>query len=182
MVLLESTPIKLNSIMPNFELKDPFNNTHSSQSLMGKKGLLIIFTCNHCPYAIAIWERTITLSSFAKKLGINTVAINPNINPEYPEDSPENMIKFIQKNDISFPYLIDKKQNTAKEFNAQCTPDIYLLNNQSQLVYHGQLDNNWKDPKQVTREDLKDAISNLSSNNPISTEQSPSMGCSIKWL
>ena len=182
MALLESTHIQLNSKMPHFELQDPFNTSHNSKQLLGDKGLLIFFTCNHCPYAIAIWERSIKLAALAKEHNINTVAINPNINPNYPEDSPENMIKFIDNYNVSFPYLVDTTQETAKNFNAQCTPDIYLLNPNFELMYHGRLDDNWQDPNHVKKQDLKEAILALANNTPISKEQIPSMGCSIKWL
>ena len=114
MVLLESSLLVMGTEMPNFSLLDPYHNAHSRSDLMGEKGLLILFTCNHCPYAIAVWKRLINLSKFAKEKGIETVAINPNINPEYPDDSPEKMKKKIDEWNIPFPYLVDEKQETAK--------------------------------------------------------------------
>ena len=149
---------------------------------MGEKGLLILFTCNHCPYAIAVWKRLINLSKFAKEKGIETVAINPNINPEYPDDSPEKMKKKIDEWNIPFPYLVDEKQETAKLYQAQCTPDIYLLNHNNKLVYHGRVDDNWKNPEAVTKEELKQALIDLSLNRPYQHDQHPSIGCSIKWV
>ena len=181
MALLESLSLAVGTKMPEFTLPDPFGNRHSSQIVMGAKGLLVVFTCNHCPYAIAIWERLITLSNWAKVQGIFTVAVNPNIHPGYPDDAPDKMKQKITDWKIPFPYLVDESQDTAKSYNAQCTPDLYLLDSNHHLVYHGRLDDNWKEPNKVTREELKNAIASLSSGKPVVTPQYPSMGCSIKW-
>ena len=181
MVLLESTALELGMTMPRFELSTPDGTAHTSESLIGNKGLLIVFTCNHCPYAIAIWERLIALSHWAKPLSINTVAINPNINPNYPDDSPEAMAKKITEWGIPFPYLVDPKQETARDYQAQCTPDLYLLNGHNELAYHGRLDDNWQQPDLVTKQKLKEAMTALSQDKPITVTQYPSMGCSIKW-
>ncbi|OVE80924.1 thioredoxin family protein [bacterium K02(2017)] len=167
--------------MPAFTLNDPAGNSFNNSELMGDKGLLVIFTCNHCPYAIAIWPRTIALANHAKTLGINTVAINPNIHPNYPEDSPEKMQEKITEWGISFPYLVDASQQIAKDYQAQCTPDIYLFNQQEQLVYHGRVDDNWQEESKVTKQELKEAIDNLANDQPISKNQYHSIGCSIKW-
>ncbi len=181
-MLLESIPIKLGQKMPAFSCNSPTGESHSSTTLMGAKGLLIVFTCNHCPYAIAIWQRLIKLAQEAAPLGIHTVAINPNIHPNYPDDQPEKMIEKIDEWGISFPYLVDENQSIAKAYQAQCTPDLYLLNRNEELVYHGRLDDNWKNPKDVKQQELRTAILSLSQGLPVSTIQHPSMGCSIKWL
>lgn len=181
MALLESIDIPLGTIMPRFELSDPHNQKFISDDLFGSAGLLVVFTCNHCPYAIAVWDRLIRLSLFAKEKGVQTVAINPNIHPDYPDDAPDKMKEKIKEWQIPFPYLIDADQKIAQEFKAQCTPDIYLFDDQKKLVYHGRIDDNWKDENQVTKEELKEAITSLSLGQPIATDQFPSMGCSIKW-
>jgi peroxiredoxin len=181
MALLESIQIPLGGKMPDFELLDPYGKKYASDDLYGSKGLLVVFTCNHCPYAQALWSRVIRLAEFAKPLQINTIAINPNINPDYPDDSPEAMKDFIKKMGIPFPYLVDENQNVARAFEAKCTPDLYLYNARHQLVYHGRVDDNWKDEKAVTREELKEAVQYLAEEKAILTEQKPSMGCSIKW-
>lgn len=181
MALMESINIPLGSPMPNFELTDPFGKKHASDDMYGLKGLLVVFTCNHCPYAQAVWERVINLARFGENNGINTVAINPNINPNYPDDAPEAMKTKINELGIFFPYLVDESQNSAREFKAQCTPDLYLFNAEHALVYHGRIDDNWKDPKAVTRQELKEAMQNLVDGKPIDAAQKPSMGCSIKW-
>ena len=117
-------------------------------------------------------------------MGINTVAINPNINPDYPDDSPEAMVRFISQINITFPYLVDETQQTAREFKAQCTPDIYLLDKEGKLAYHGRIDDNWQHEDKVTKHELLAAINALANNleQAPAEQQKPSMGCSIKWL
>lgn len=181
MALVESLPLSLGSTFPSFVLPDPSGNPYSLDQLMGKNGILIAFTCNHCPYAIAIWDRLISLSYFAKSLGIETVAINPNIHPGYPDDAPEKMLEKISEWQIPFPYLVDEDQDVARSFQAQCTPDLYLLNSENSLIYHGRLDDNWKNPNMVTQEELKIAIQAFAHGHEVSDIQYPSMGCSIKW-
>jgi len=168
--------------MPVFSLQDAYGKEYNSEDLIGEKGLLIAFTCNHCPYAQAVWERFVHIAEQAKKLGINAVAINPNIHPDFPEDSPEEMKKLIQRLEIKFPYLVDETQKVAKDFKAQCTPDIYLLEKDGKLVYHGRIDDNWQDESKVTSHELLAAVNALANALPIDQEQKPSMGCSIKWM
>lgn len=182
MALLESIIIPLGTSLPDFKLKNPSGEEFEGATLSGDKGLLIGFLCNHCPYAIAVWPRFVRLAQYAKGLGINAVAINSNINPDYPEDSPEEMIKKIREWNIDFPYLVDEGQNTARAFKAQCTPDIFLFNSEKKLVYHGRIDDNWQDEESATKEELKEAIDQCASGQEISKDQKPSLGCSIKWL
>jgi peroxiredoxin len=181
MALLESLIIPLGTKMPTFHLKDPNAKLFKSVDLFGPKGLLVVFTCNHCPYALAVWPRVIRLSQYAKEQGIQTLAINPNINPSYPDDSPAKMKEKIKEWNIPFPYLVDETQQTAKQFKAQCTPDIYLFNKNKELIYHGRIDDNWKDESKVNKQELKEAITQHAQSKPLTQKQMPSMGCSIKW-
>ena len=181
MALLESIKIPLGTTIPSFELKDAFGKTFKSDELFGDRGLLVVFTCNHCPYAIAVWPRVIRLAEYGKGMRVNTVAINPNINPDFPDDAPDKMVLKIKELGIQFPFLVDETQSVADKFKAQCTPDIYLFNKNKELVYHGRIDDNWKDEEAVTREELKEAMNNMAAGRPIDAKQKPSMGCSIKW-
>ncbi|MBT5856249.1 thioredoxin family protein [bacterium] len=181
MALVESVSIQLGTKMPDFFLATPDEESLSSDSLMGEKGLLVVFTCNHCPYAIAIWDRVIALANEFESKGISTVAINPNIHPGYPEDSSENMTRLIEQRGIEFPYLVDPDQSVARSYDAQCTPDLYLLNTKQELVYHGRLDDNWQRPDQVEKQDLRLAMTALVAGESLLDTQLPSMGCSIKW-
>ncbi len=181
MALLESILVKLGTPIVDFELKDPHGKLYKSSELFGERGLLVVFTCNHCPYAIAVWPRVIRLAKYAKGMRINTVAINPNINPAFPDDAPDKMIEKIKEFGIEFPYLVDEHQTTARAFKAQCTPDIYLFNKDKKLAYHGRIDDNWQDESKITREELKEAMNNMVTGQPIDPVQRPTMGCSIKW-
>jgi peroxiredoxin len=181
MALLESIKIPLGTKIPEFELKDALGKSYKSAELFGDRGLLVVFTCNHCPYAIAVWPRLIRLAQYGLGMRVNTVAINPNINPDFPDDAPDKMILKIKELEIPFPYLVDETQKIAESFRAQCTPDIYLFNKDRQLVYHGRIDDNWKEEEKVTREELKEAMNNMAAGRPIDIKQMPTMGCSIKW-
>lgn len=181
MALVESIDIPLGTLMPAFRLPDPGGAYHNSGQLMGKNGLLVVFTCNHCPYAIPQWPRFMQLANYAKKIGVGTVAINPNIHPDYPEDAPAEMQKKISDWKIPFPYLIDESQSIARAYKAQCTPDPYLFAANKKLVYHGRLDDSWQDAAKVTKAELKMAIDCLVAGKSINPEQKPAMGCSIKW-
>ncbi|MFN4245235.1 MAG: thioredoxin family protein [Brevinematia bacterium] len=180
---VESRNIDIGKVMEKFRLQDPYGNYYSSDDLMGSKGLLVVFTCNHCPYARAIWPRLIKLSQEIVDKGINVVAINSNsANKEYPDDSVEEMIKRIDEWNIPFPYLVDKDQSVARSYGAECTPDIFLLDKDMKLFYHGRFDDNWKDINNVKKEDLKEACYLLIDGKQPPSEQYPSMGCSIKWI
>jgi len=181
MAVLHSIVIPLGTQMPAFELQDPFGKKYAGEGLYGKKGLMLGFFCNHCPYALAVWPRFIRLAKYAMESHINTVAINPNIHPDYPQDAPDKMIQKIKEWGIPFPYLVDESQDVARSFKAQCTPDIFLFGGNQKLVYHGRMDDNWEDESKVAQEELKDAISNLATGQPQAEKQMPCMGCSIKW-
>lgn len=182
MALMESVDGQLGTSLPTFELADPDGERYSSHDLSGAKGLLIAVTCNHCPYAIALWPRLIELAGVARGLGIETVALNPNMNPAYPDDSPEAMRAKIQEWGLDFPYLVDEQQQVARALRAQCTPEFFLYDADRVLVYHGRLDDNWKEPERVTSEELREAIEALASGGEVSARQNPALGCSIKWL
>lgn len=181
MALLESADILIGTKIEHFELEDPSGVVYNSKDISGSNGLLVYVVCNHCPYNQAIWERLVKISKFAKKIDVGVVAINPNIHPNYPEDSPSHMLDKIVEFNIEFPYLVDANQNVARSLGAVCTPDIFLFDGDGGLFYHGRVDDNWKDSKKVTKEELQDALMMLfSSKNPPEV-QNPSMGCSIKW-
>ena len=184
MALLKSIFVPMGSKMPSFVLKNPEGKEYTSESLYASeqcKGLIVAFLCNHCPYVIAIWDRFIQLANDVKELDVNTIVINPNIHPDYPKDSASEMQIMIEKHKMQFPYLVDEKQDVAKIFQAQCTPDIFFYNQNQKLIYHGRIDDNWEDETQVKKQELRNAVQNYVSDQKISKVQHPSMGCSIKW-
>ena len=182
MALLESVPARLGSLLPTFSLADADGIVYRSDDLSGANGLLVVVTCNHCPYAQAVWPRVVRLARHAREVGIATVAINPNLNPDYPDDSPPAMKEAIARLGIAFPYLVDRDQSVARALDAQCTPEFYLYDRDRRLAYHGRLDDSWKDESKVTRRELQGAIEALATGRPVDADQPPSMGCSIKWL
>lgn len=181
MSVLYSTALQVGWQAPDFTLPDTNGQTFRLYSQQPKHGTLIIFTCNHCPYAKAAWPLLIELANKYQKRGIQFVAINPNDEKAYPEDSFEVMKQRANQWGLPFPYLRDDSQEVAKTYQAQCTPDVYLLDKNKKLYYHGRINDNWKDPTKVTRNDLDEALRRLFIGDRAPVEQFPSMGCSIKW-
>lgn len=182
MVLLSSEKSTLFEEYPHFSLNNSFGDTVLSQQLVSSNGLLVVFTCNHCPYAIALWDRMINDYSTIQSFGFEVVAINPNINPNYPDDSPENMKSLVENKHIPFEYLVDEDQSIASQYDAKCTPDFFLLNPDMNLLYRGAYDDNWKDETAVTESYILKSMEYYQLNQSILySDQSSSMGCSIKW-
>ena len=182
MSLIQSKELPLGAKLENFELVDAFENKYTLDDSLGKVGIIIAVMCNHCPYSNAIWKRLERVSEFAKKLDISTLAINPNIHPNFPEDSPAHMRDKIDEFGLTFPYLVDENQEVSKALGAACTPDIFLFDKNKELYYHGRLDDNWHDEKSVKYEDLREAVISLFGEQEPPKKQFPSQGCSIKWL
>lgn len=181
MALIQSKHIGLGWKKPSFSLQTAHDQQVNLNQFNGESGTLIIFTCNHCPYAISIWDRLIQYDQDWNKKGILTLAINPNIHPDYPEDSIESTQTFIQQKNLKFPYLIDKTQKCAELFQAQCTPDLYLFCPQGTLYYHGRFDNGSLKNDEISSHDLMSATQSLIKKEGAPLQQKPSIGCSIKW-
>ena len=179
MVLTESTMVSLGSKAPYFSLPDTDGNNLSIENF-SKEILVVIFTCNHCPYAKAVEDRLIKLANDYNSK-VDFVLISSNDAENYPEDSPEKMAELAESKSYPFPYLFDETQEIAKAYSAVCTPDIFLYNNDRELEYRGRLDDNWKEPEKVSREELKMAIEFILKGEKIDFTQIPSMGCNIKW-
>lgn len=181
MVLLYSEKSKLGIPSPDFSLSSVDGKQYSLKDFSSKKVLAVFFICNHCPYVQAIEDRILGLWRDLKGKNVQFVGICSNDPTDYPDDSPQSLLKRWKEKNYGFPYLIDETQETARTYGAVCTPDIFVFDEKRCLAYHGQLDNNWKDPKNVTREDLRDAIEQLLAGKTPTPDQVPSMGCSIKW-
>ena len=181
MALMQSTKISLGSKASDFNLQGTDNNLYSLSSFKSYKVLIIIFMCNHCPYVKAVLERLIELQKKFQKSGVLLIGINPNDTTRYPEDSMENMKKLVSEKQVSFPYLLDETQNVARAYKAVCTPDIFVYGSERTLLYHGRVDDNWKEPKKITREDLRIAIEMILEDKVVVPDQISSIGCSIKW-
>jgi peroxiredoxin len=165
-----------------FALPGVDGKTWSLQQCTGKKGLLVMFICNHCPYVKAVRERIVRDVQELKVLGINSVAIMSNDTVNYPDDSFENMKRIAGEWGFDFPYLLDESQAVARAYGAVCTPDFFGYNADLQLQYRGRLDASRKEtaPADVRR-DLFEGMKQVALTGKGPAEQIPSMGCSIKW-
>jgi len=182
MALVASVHVDLGWQLPDMDVKDINGEVVHLREQMGEQGLLVAFTCNHCPYAIAVWPRLIRHARAMKEMGVNTIAVNSNIRPDLPEDGLPAMQKKIREWGIDFPYLADETQDVAKAFEAQCTPDLYMFDKQGKLYYHGRIDDYWKDEAKVTKEELVPAAEAMVAGQAAPQPQHPTIGCSIKWL
>ena len=167
-------------IAPQFNLPSTKGVDVSLNSASGKNGTLIMFICNHCPYVVGSMNDIVEEASALQIIGVNVLAICSNDAKEYPQDSFENMKKFALDYSFTFPYLHDADQSIAKLFNAECTPDFFGFNSSLELQYRGRLNNKRDNPEVVTR-DLFEAMSLIAKTGEGPREQSPSIGCSIKW-
>ena len=181
---LKHTPAgNLESIAPNFKLIGTDGKYYSLSGCKGEKGTLVMFICNHCPYVKAIIRELTDDCAKLKEDGINSVAIMSNDTKNYPEDSFENMKKFSDRYNFSFPYLIDETQEIAKKYDAVCTPDFFGYNKDLELNYRGRI-RELNDLKPVGSGDseLLKSMKLIAKTQQGPKEQYPSMGCSIKWF
>ncbi len=181
MVLLQSNPGEIGSVAVDFKLKGVNGKIYSLDTFAQKSVIVLIFMCNHCPYVQAVVKRFVLIQSKFADKNVQLIGISSNDVDSYPEDSFDNMIIFSKERKINFPYLIDENQSTARNYDAVCTPDIYVYDISRTLKYRGRLDDNWKEEDKVKSKDLESAIESVLNNEEITLEQIPSMGCSIKW-
>lgn len=168
---------------PEFNLMD----TVSGQSIefedvKGEKGTVVLFICNHCPFVIHVMDELIRIGNDYKDRGIGFVAISSNDVENYPDDSPEKMKQLAIKKAFPFPYLYDESQEVAKAYLAACTPDISVFDRSNLCVYRGQLDDSRPgNSEPVNGKNLRKVLDLLLENQPVPTDQRPSLGCNIKW-
>lgn len=182
MVLIDanSTVLKLGDHLPHFELPATDGLTISTHMIKDPV-LVVIFTCNHCPYAQAYEDRLIELGNKFDQAGVQCVLINSNDATNYPDDSFEAMKIRYKEKGFPFPYCHDESQAVAKSFGALCTPHCFVFDQTRMLQYKGRVDDQWKDPKAVTRHDLRDAISAVVKGEKPEVQEANAIGCSIKW-
>jgi peroxiredoxin len=167
---------------PDFTLQDPDGSSFTLSEQLGENGLLIAFICNHCPYVQAIADRLATDTAELMEEGINVLAVMSNDYRNVPADSPANMKLFAERHGFTFPYLVDEDQSVGKAYGAVCTPDFFGFNKDGELQYRGRLDDaKMADLAHRTRE-LVDAMRQIAETGNGPRQQTPSMGCSIKWL
>lgn len=165
---------------PDFGLKGVDGKTYTLASFADRPILVVMIWCNHCPYVQAYEDRVTKLANEYASQGVQFVAINPNDDTRYPEDSFDEMIKRAKSKGYPFPYLRDETQEVAKRYNAICTPQIYVFDRDRRLRYHGRVDDN-RDAAQAKSHDLKNALDALLNTKSPPIEQTRPFGCSVKW-
>ena len=181
---VESTMLPLGTKMPSFNLLGIDDEMYSNEMFDGKKGSLVMFICNHCPFVKHVNEEIVNLSNEIMGNDIGVIGINSNDSTQekYAEDSIDKMREYADNLGYNFPYVVDEDQSVAKNFTAQCTPDFFLFDSDQNLVYRGQLDGSRPGNDVPTNGDsLRSAIQALLNNEDPVSEQLPSMGCNIKW-
>jgi peroxiredoxin len=182
MALTPSTMLPLGTTAPDFQLPDTNGKIVSLADFKGAPALLVLFICNHCPYVKHIRAELAELGRDFLAKGVAIVAISSNDAKNYPDDSPEKMKQEVKSAGYTFPYLYDETQSVAKAYRAACTPDIFLFDKNQKLVYRGQLDESRPgNDIPVTGEDLRAALDAVLAGTPVSENQTPSIGCNIKW-
>ncbi len=183
MARTESAMLALGTHAPAFSLKDVrTNSVHTTASLTGPKGLLVMFICCHCPFVKHVEQQLAQLAVDYRNSGIGFVAISSNDAENYPDDSPASLAEQALKLGFIFPYLYDETQEVARAFDAACTPDFFLFDAGGKLVYRGQLDSSRPgNDIPVTGRDLRAALKAVIAGEPVSPDQHPSVGCNIKW-
>ncbi len=167
---------------PSFSLPDLDGSLRTLEDAMGERGLLVAFICNHCPYVKAVIERFVADTRALAADGIATVAIMPNDYRRVPADGPDMMRRFAKRHGFHFPYLLDESQSVAAAYDAVCTPDFFGFNASGRLQYRGRIDSAMMGPADQRVPELLDAMRLVAETDQGPRAQSPSMGCSIKWL
>ena len=181
---VESTMLPLGTKMPSFNLLGIDGEVYTNEIFDGKKGSLVMFICNHCPFVKHVNEEIVNLSNEIMGNDIGVIGINSNDSTQekYAEDSIDKMREYADDLGYNFPYVVDEDQSVAKNFTAQCTPDFFLFDSDQNLIYRGQLDGSRPGNDVPTNgESLRSAIQALLNNEDPISEQLPSMGCNIKW-
>jgi peroxiredoxin len=181
--MAESTPVcDFGWKAPAFRLPATDGKIYTLDELKGPNGTLVMFICNHCPYVQAILDRLIRDTADLAKLGIASVAISSNDAESYPEDSFEHMGELATERGFPFPYLYDESQEVARRYGAACTPDFFGFNRDLGLEYRGRLDESGRNPGPPgARRELFEAMKAVAETGRGPAQQTPSMGCSIKW-
>jgi peroxiredoxin len=176
-------PLKVGDKAPAFKLKNVDGKMVSLSDYEQSKGLVVVFSCNHCPYVVKYEDRINDLSKKYAPLGFPLVAINPNA-PKVEADSYEKMIERHREKSFTFPYLLDDTQVIAKKYGAEKTPHVYILERKGKdfiIRYIGGIDDSPGDPEKVTKSYAAEAIDALLAGKEVPIKETKAIGCTIKW-
>lgn len=175
------TSLRPGDHMIEFKLPGVDNQKYTAHEFKGKKAIVIIFSCNHCPYVQAWEDRMIEIQKDYADRDVQLVAINSNDPQKYSEDNFENMKKRAQEKGFNFPYLYDESQEIAHAYGAERTPEVFLFDGKAMLRYHGAIDDNYEDPAEVQKHYLRDALDSVLAGDNPEIPSTPPVGCTIKW-
>lgn len=183
MVRVPSTMVPLGTHAPAFDLLEPATGrTVSLADFDGAQALLVVFLSNHCPFVKHIADGFAAFAREYAQKGVAVVGINANDVARYPDDSPEKMVEEVALRRYDFPYLFDETQDVARAYGAACTPDFFLFDGEGRLVYRGQFDASRPSlDVAVTGADMRAACDAVLEGRAPATDQTPSVGCNIKW-
>jgi len=174
--------LELGKQAPNFEgLKATDGKTYSLSSFEKNPVLVVIFSCNHCPYVVAYEDRMVSIQNDYAGKGVQLIAINSNDEKSYPEDSFPNMVKRAKDKHFSFVYARDADQSVVDAYGGVCTPHVFAFDNGRKLAYRGRIDDS-KDRSKVSTNDLRNAIDDLLSGKKVRVPDTRPFGCSIKLI
>jgi hypothetical protein len=179
----DNSPLALGSSAPmrDVMMKSTDGKPHSIASVAGKKGTLVVFTCNTCPFAKAWETRIAALGNAAVKRGIGVIAVNANDPGRNAGDSFDEMVARSRKLGLKYPYAVDETSDIARAFGASATPEAFLFDSKGVLVYHGTVDDNMRDPGAVKAPWLRQAVDAVAAGRTVATAETKAMGCSIKF-
>ncbi len=183
MAFTESNMLPLGTAAPDFSLPDTVSGkTISFNDVATDKATVVMFICNHCPYVIHVNPEIVRVANDYLKKGVGFVAISSNDVKNYPDDSPEKMKILAEKEGYPFPYLYDETQEVARAYDAACTPDFYIFDQNKKLAYRGRLDDSRPNSgTPLTGKDLREALDAVLDGRKPTDRQYPSAGCNIKW-
>jgi len=175
------SPIALGWPAAQFDLPGIDGRRHALSTARGPNGLVVMFICNHCPYVRAVARKMVRDANDLAALGVGSIAIMSNDAGTYPEDSFDNMKTFATEHGFRFPYVVDESQEVARAYDAVCTPDFFGFDRNLTLAYHGRLDASGRSPAPDAKRELFEAMAQVARTGRAPVEQTPSIGCSIKW-
>jgi len=175
------TNLKIGDLAPDFQLPGVDGNMYSLEDFKKKKIVIIMFSCNHCPTVKAYEDRFVELQRDYKDKGVVLVAINPNDDKKYPEDSFKNMNVRAKEKGFNFPYLRDETQSVARLYGAERTPEVFVFDEKRALRYHGRIDDNAYEPDKVQQYYLRDALDAILKGQKVTMQDTEPVGCTIKW-
>jgi peroxiredoxin len=174
--------VRIGSPSPGFvTLPGTDGKKYSLSDFSKSKIVVVVFSCNHCPYVQAYEDRMIGFQRDYAPKGVQLIAINSNETVHYPEDNFDEMVKRAKKKGFNFPYLRDEDQSVAESFGATHTPEFFVLDQQRALRYHGKMDDNYQSPADVKAHYLRDAVDALLAGKDVKQPETYSIGCTIKW-